>query len=90
MDRINFTDLNDKCFNQIMDAAETSYAGYRHPVLWAAQKWGMDKYRAQYLQGEVRCWEALQAGETPKGVNRSTVEAQIELLQQIDFYNEGR
>ena len=91
MDRINFTDLSDKCFNQIMDVAETRFAGYRHPVTWAALKWGMDKYRAQFLQREVRCWEALQAGETPpKGTDRWLIEAQTELLQQIDFYNEGR
>lgn len=86
MARINPTDLNDRSFNEIMDMAEGRFEGFRNPVIWAAQKWGLDKYRSQFLQGEMRCWQALQAGEAPpKGTESWVVDRQTEILQMVEF-----
>jgi hypothetical protein len=83
---INPTSLADSTFEEIYDRAEGRFANYRRPWLWAANDWGLGKYRALYLEREMDCWRALCEGESVEdaqriaGVEDTTVSYQTSLL----------
>ena len=67
---INPTKLADSVMSEIAERANGRFANYRRPWLWAANDWGLDKYRAQYLQREMDCWQALLDGESVEDAQR--------------------
>ena len=86
---INPTKLADSVMSEIAERANGRFANYRRPWIWAAYDWGLDKYRGQYLQREMDCWQALLDGESVEdaqrlsGVEPSTAREQGVLLGRV-------